>query len=312
MHIFEHLDDVRGRIASSVVTIGNFDGVHRGHRALLGTTCDLARQQDATSCALTFWPHPRSVLEGGAPPLICTLAQKKAWIAETGIDALCIQPFDRDFAALEPETFLELIIDAFSARHLVLGHDFRFGRGGAGTFELAATFAARHGVDVTRIDEIRLGDEVVSSTSIREALLAGNVQRAWELLGRPWQVWGTHTAGAGRGRTLGYPTINLATDNELIVPDGVYGGRMILADGSRHVAAISVGTNPTFGNEPRHIEAFLFDCEDPDTQGELRLEFFTYVRAQVVFEDAARLIQQIEADTSIIRAQAEEQDWLSR
>lgn len=311
MKIYRGLASIpAGSLKNACVTVGNFDGVHRGHRALLGQTRDLANRYAGDACALTFWPHPRSIVSSNVPPLISTLPQREAWIAETGIDALIVQPFDLDFAATSPEDFLRLLKASLAPRHLILGHDFKFGKGGRGTAELAKTMADDLGFEVTEFEQVYLNESVVSSSHVREALLAGDVRKAHDYLGRPWQVWGHSQPGAGRGRTLGFPTVNFATENDLLVPDGVYGGRLHLADGSQWVAAISVGTNPTFGTEPRHLEAFILDCESPNVAGELRLDVISYVRTQVTYGHAAKLIEQIAADVDVIREQALRERWL--
>lgn len=150
----------------------------------------------------------------------------------------------------------------------------------------------------------------VSSSYVRRLLHEGDLETTRAFLGRPWQITGSVVPGAGRGKTLGYPTVNIDTDNDLLIPDGVYGGRIHMEDGTCRTAAISVGTNPTFGEEPRHAEAFVLDFQDGEIAGEIRLEFWSYVRAQITFTDAARLIKQMEADVDLIRRTAERQGWL--
>lgn len=312
MKIFRNLSGVpTGAVTNACVTIGNFDGVHRGHRALLGQTREAANHSNGTACALTFWPHPRTVVSAKAPPLVCTLKQREVWVAETGIDVLVVQTFDHQFAATKPEDFLSTLVKTLNARRLILGHDFRFGQGGTGSVALARQWAKTLNIEVEEFAQVFLHESVVSSSHVREALAVGDVRKAYEYLGRPWQIWGQATSGAGRGKTLGFPTVNFKTENDLLVPDGVYGGRIRLANGQRLVAAISVGVNPTFGAEPRHVEAYLLDIEHPDVAGDLQLEFLTYLRTQVTYPHAARLIEQIEADVATIREQAEREHWLA-
>lgn len=295
----------------SVVTIGNFDGVHRGHQALLARTVADARELDAAAVAITFWPHPQAVLTGTPPPLIATLEQRLAWIAATGIDIAVVQAFDTAFSQLDPPAFLRLIQQYLRPQRLVLGHDFRFGHRGRGTIDTAREFLQASGIDVDEVGAVTVGDTIVSSSRIRHALAAGDVRFAAKLLGRPWQIWGHATPGAGRGRTLGYPTVNVATQNDLLIRDGVYGGVLARADGSRFVAAVSIGTNPTFGQEPRHAEAFLLDYRSPSVEGSFCLELHSYLRDQIAYSDAAQLIAQIEADVDQIRRQAEAEGWLA-
>lgn len=312
MKIFRNLSAVpAGAVHNGCVTIGNFDGVHRGHRALLGQTREAARQQNGVACAVTFWPHPRAVLSQNAPQLVATLDQREAWIAETGIDVLVVQSFDREFSATPPEQFLQTLVQTLDAKRLILGHDFRFGKGGKGSVQLARQLAPSLKIEVEEFAQVYLHESVVSSSHVREALADGDVRKAHEYLGRPWQIWGQATSGAGRGRTLGFPTVNFKTDNDLLVPDGVYGGRIRLANGQRLVAAISVGINPTFGSEPRHVEAYLLDAEQPNVGGVLQLEFLAYLRAQITYSHAGKLIEQIEGDVANIRELAVREQWLA-
>lgn len=311
MRIFTDLAAIsEGEVRGGCVTVGNFDGVHRGHRALLGRTIELARESQGTACAVTFWPHPRSVVSSSTPLLISTPEQRQRWIEELGVDVLVVQRFDREFAATPPDVFLGELRRRLDARHLVLGQDFHFGRGGRGSVDMARELSGQLGFVVDEFEPVYLNESVVSSSHVRDALAAGDVRKAREYLGRPWQIWGNAVSGAGRGRTLGFPTINFATKNDLLVPDGVYGGRLRLADGTSWVAAVSVGTNPTFGEEPRHVEAFLLDCEAPDVAGDLRLEFMLYVRSQVTYSHAAKLIEQIDADVAVVRDHAQRERWL--
>lgn len=293
------------------LTIGNFDGVHLGHVALLVAVRDAASELGGVAAALTFDPHPQAVLTGRAPAAIMTARQRREALAAKKLGFLIEQPFDTAFSQLDAEDFLHRIADHMPLRCLVLGHDFRFGRGGRGDHALATELGAELGFEVRRIAAEQVGGLPVSSSRIRQHLQRGEVREAAELLGHPWEILGSAVPGAGRGRTLGWPTINLQSDNELIAPDGVYGGRLRLADGRCFVAAISIGTNPTFGQEPRHAEAFLLDYDDGLVEGDLRLELLDYLRGQIAFDEAAHLIAQIEADVGLIRETARREAWLT-
>jgi len=294
------------------LTIGNFDGVHLGHQALLERTRELAHAQELKAAVLTFWPHPQTVLTDTPPQLLSTRAQRQQQIAETGIDLLVVQPFNRDFAETLPYEFLELLHKHLHVRGLILGHDFRFGHRGQGTVALAEEYAAEHDIEVEEFPPFQVRGMVVSSSRIRTLLAQGDVARAFTMLSGPWTIQGRPTSGAGRGRTLGFPTVNLDTDNDLVVADGVYGGRIRVGTGPWYIAAISVGTNPTFGAEPRHVEAFILDYPDAAIEGLVTLEFWHYVRAQVAYTGAEKLIQQMEADVALIRDIAAQQAWLTR
>ncbi len=311
MKVFRNLSDITPTdTPAAAVTIGNFDGVHRGHQALLQRAVETARNHNGTACAMTFDPHPQAVLKNDAPAAIATLEQRTEWIADCGIDCLLIQPFDDDFSKTEPDAFLDAIFGAFGPNALVLGHDFRFGSGGKGTVADALEHARKNNYRVTEMPQVFVDEQVVSSSKIRTALAAGDVRSAGTLLGRPWQIRGVVTSGAGRGKTLGYPTVNIDTANQLIVPDGVYGGRLQFDGHKGAIAAISIGTNPTFGDEPRHAEAFVLDYDGPDISGAVKLELHTYVRTQVKFSDAAKLIAQISADVETIRGTAQREGWM--
>jgi riboflavin kinase/FMN adenylyltransferase len=292
------------------LTAGNFDGVHPGHQALIAATRLAAEQQSGTSVVLTFDPHPEAVIRGRAPEALTTTERRLALLAETGVDHLILQTFDEAFAQTSAEDFLALVAQSFRLTNLLLGYDFRFGKGGRGDLAMARTLAPSLGFVVQQVEAVLVGGEPISSSRIRQVLAAGDVARAAELLGRPWTVEGAVGGGAGRGRTLGFPTANLVTTQPLIVPDGVYGGVALTADGRPWVAAISIGTNPTFGGEPRRLEAFLLDYPDDRVEGPLTVELRVFLRGQVTYPHAAHLIAQIEADVRLIQDTATSERWL--
>jgi riboflavin kinase/FMN adenylyltransferase len=292
----------RGRLRAPVVAIGNFDGVHLGHRRLL----DLARARaDATSGAavvLTFDPHPAKVLAPDlAPPLLTTAARKRELIAALGIDALVLERFDAELAALEPEAFVQRTLAAgLDAREVVVGYDFTYGRGRAGT---TATLAATAGLRVHVVPQVTVDGLAASSTKIRELVLEGNVAGARRLLGRDFDVDGTVVRGAGRGRTIGVPTANVVTDNELLPRPGVYAVRVSIAGGPWRAAAANLGTNPTFGGGRLGLEAHILDHDGADLYGRaLRVAFVARLRAEERFESVDALVRQIHADVARARA----------
>lgn len=292
------------------LTIGNFDGVHLGHRALIDAVRGSAARIGGVSVIMTFSPHPEAVLRGAAPEALTTLDRRLSLLAETGIDHVIVQTFDVAFAAIEAEAFLRGLAVDLGVRRLVLGHDFRYGHGGRGDVELARRLGPELGFEVEQVEAVLEGGEPISSSRIRRVLSIGDVEKAHRLLGRPWRIEGRVSRGAGRGKTLGFPTINLATGQPLIVPDGVYGGVATTSDGGRWVAAISVGTNPTFGDEPRHFEAFLLEYPYDTVSGDCAIELRQWLRGQIAYSHAAPLIAQIEADVRTIREQAATGGWL--
>jgi riboflavin kinase/FMN adenylyltransferase len=311
MKVFSKQEEVRKDLSGKgvVLTLGNFDGVHLGHQHLLRSLVDEAKRISAVSLAMTFDPHPQKILKGESPHQITTLPQKSRFIAETGVDVLWIHPFTEEFSRLSYREFLQYLSETVSLKGFVIGYDLRFGFRGEGDGESLRRWARERGIEVRDVPPWRIGEETVSSRRIREVLKEGNVVKARFFLGRPWQIWGEKGSGAGRGKVLGFPTLNVVTRNDLLVPDGVYGGRTRIG-GKIYISAISVGTNPTFGSEPRHTEIYLLDYTPQEEEREMEVEFWTYVRDQVKFSSASLLIQQMEEDVKGIREQAQRERWL--
>jgi riboflavin kinase/FMN adenylyltransferase len=267
------------------VALGTFDGVHRGHRAVL----DEARAAGRTVTVVTFDPHPR-VTFGNRVELITSLERRLELLAEAGIEETLVVHFDLDFAQLEPEEFADRVLRAIGAEVVVTGEDFRFGRRRRGDPDLLREL----GFDTRVVPNV----EGVSSTTIRELVQAGQVDAAARLLGRPHEVEGIVVAGDARGGTLGFPTANLAVDPQLLVPGyGIYAG---FAAG--HRAAISIGTNPHYGGHERRIESFLLGFAGDLYGRRLVVEVWTRLRDELVFDDEQALIEQIARDVEETRA----------
>lgn len=267
------------------VAIGTFDGVHRGHRAVVEAA--LAAGEEAA--VVTFDPHPRVAL-GNQVPLLSTLERRLELLAAIGVAEALVVPFDLELAALEPEAFAELVLRRIGARTVVAGPDFRFGRarrGDAGVLE-------GMGFDVRTVAPV----EGVSSTAIRRLLQEGDVEAAAAQLGRPPEVEGVVVTGEARGGTLGFPTANLAAAPELLVPaHGIYAGAA-----AGHRAAISIGTNPHYGGEERRIEAFLLDFEGDLYGRRLVVELWERLRDERAFASEGELVEQIARDVEAARA----------
>ncbi len=293
-------------LRSPVVAIGNFDGVHRGHRFLFDEARRLAGAGGGQSAVLSFDPHPARVLAPAyAPPLITTLERKLELIAEAGIEAAVVQPFDSAFAARSPAQFIdELVVGGLGAAHVVVGYDFTFGAQRAGTVERLKA-DGRFGVTV--VPAVTVDGLVCSSTKVREFVVEGRMDGAALILGRVHEVEGEVVRGDGRGRQIGVPTANLKPSTELVPKNGVYAGwcevRSGAAAGRRFGAAINIGTNPTFVAErPVVIEAHLLDC-DLDLYGAtLRLGFVERLRAEERFASVDALVAQIKKDVERARA----------
>jgi riboflavin kinase/FMN adenylyltransferase len=298
------IEEVPPGTGPSAVTIGFFDGVHLGHRAVIGRTVEAARRDGLASVAVTFDRHPREVFSPGREPrLLTTLERKVELVATTGVDTLLILEFTDEFSRWPAEEFVDRVLTgALAARHVVVGENFTFGFRAAGTVPVLRTLGAERGFEVEGVGLMTIGDRVVASTSIRQALTDGDLAWPQRALGRRFVLDGMVVRGAGRGTGLGWPTANLRTLPRLLLPgEGVYAGRALYRD-TGYRAAINVGTNPTFGQEPVHLEAFLLDF-DGDLVGEpLSIEFWARLRDEVRFDTVEALSRQIADDVERTRA----------
>lgn len=302
-------------MGQTVVVIGNFDGVHPGHRALLASA--RATAPELPLVVVTFWPHPVSVLRPGlAPMLLTSLEERVQLLREAGAADVRVIEFTPAFAAQSPEEFVERHLMPLDPAHVVVGANFRFGHRAAGTVsllrELAAGRFAVHGLSL-----VHFGDEETSSSRVRKALVDGDVAHARQHLGRPFRFAGLVRHGDKRGRELGFPTANLAVPPLLACPaDGVYAGwatrlderdayGVRLSDGvepERWPAAISVGTNPTFDGDARRVEAYVLDRTDLELYGApLAVDFVARIRGQIKFSGVDELIAQMHDDVARTR-----------
>ncbi|WP_374969841.1 bifunctional riboflavin kinase/FAD synthetase [Terrabacter sp. BE26] len=308
------LDDIPADLGRTVVTLGNFDGVHRGHREVLSRVVREAAERGAVPVAVTFEPHPIAVLyPERAPAAVMSLEQRLDALASVGLGAVLVIEFTREFAQQTPEEFVRVtFVEALDACAVVVGKDTRFGVRNSGDVETLRELGTAHGFEVIALDDIGDSPEQGarwSSTQLRAELLAGNVGHAAQILGRPHRVTGTVVHGDHRGRELGYPTANLSPDNEGLVPaDGVYAGWLVRldldpADPDRTLpAAISVGTNPTFDGAQRRVEAYVLDRTDLDLYGErVVVEFVSRLRPTLRFESVDALVEQMAEDVARCR-----------
>ncbi len=275
----------------AVVTVGFFDGVHLGHRAVLGRTVDEARARGVVSAAVTFDRHPREVLTPGREPRLLTTVERKArLIEETGIDLLLVLEFTEDFSRWPAEEFISrVLVDGLHAQHCVMGANFTFGHKAAGNVQLLIDAGPSYGFTAERVDLVDIDGRRVSSSSVRDALSRCELGWPETALGRRSVLDGTVVSGAGRGHGLGFPTANLRTWPRLLLPGrGIYAGRAQVGT-ETYVAAISVGTNPTFGVEPLHVESFLLDFDDDVLGQEMAVEFWAYLRDEIRFDTPAEL-----------------------
>lgn len=297
-------EEVPAGFGPSVVTIGVFDGVHLGHRIVVGHAADRARELGVSTVVVTFHPHPQSVVRPDtAMPLLSLPEHRVSLLAAVGADAVLVLPFTKEMSQQPPEDFVADIVHRLRPVAIVVGDDFRFGHKATGDVALLTELGERYGFTVEGLDQ--QGDDTArySSSAARSALLAGDVERAAAVLGRPFAVSGPVIEGAHRGRELGFPTANLACPVDLVVPaDGVYAGWLVRSDGSRLPAAVSVGDTPQFDGTHRLVEAYVLDRDDLELYGEhVRVEFVRRMRGQLVFDSVDALVEQMKADVDAIR-----------
>lgn len=303
-------DDIPDDLGSTVVTLGNFDGVHRGHREVLGRVVAEAAERGAVPVAVTFEPHPIAVLyPDRAPTMITSVEQRLEELEAVGLGATLVIEFTREFAKETPDEFVHAtFVEALHACAVVVGKDTRFGVQNSGDVQTLRELGAKYGFDVIALEDIGEGTRW-SSTQLRAELAAGNVGHAAQILGRPHRVSGTVVHGDHRGRELGYPTANLSDRHEGMVPaDGVYAGWLVRRDlepghpDRMLPAAISIGTNPTFEGHVRRVEAYVLDRTDLDLYGEaVAFEFVERLRETLKFDSVDALTEQMADDVERCR-----------
>lgn len=304
VQIWRSLDEVPADLGAAACTIGNFDGMHRGHRHVIARARELADSASVdTVVAVTFDPHPMAVLRPEhAPPTLTTMAERLPLFESAGADAVLVLPFDAEMASWSPEEFVtRVLVDTLHARVVVVGANFRFGNRAAGDVALLRELGPRLGFAVEGV-VLDGGPQVWSSTYIRNCLAAGDVEGAAEALGRPFAVRGVVQRGDQRGRELGFPTANLPNRGAAATPaDGVYAGWLTRLDtAERFPAAISVGTNPTFsGERERRVEAYVLDRSDLELYGvDVEVAFVAHLRGMRAFAGVDELITAMNQDVA--------------
>lgn len=296
-HVYQ-LEDLTINTQGSVVTIGVFDGMHRGHRQLIQNLVDEAHERGLLAGVMTFHPHPDEVLRGEVGRYyLTTVDERAALLAALGVDYLVTHPFNREVMQIQAADFVNRLVRHMNLRSLWVGADFALGYKRQGNVAFLTEQGLHHQFDVRAIDLVDTsGGQIVSSTLIRQALLRADLPTAQQLLGRRYSIGGEVIHGKKRGRQLGYPTANIAVpDGKLIPANGVYAGWAVLS-GERFMAATNVGYSPTFGNDAVTVEAFLLDF-DRDIYGEtLTFEFEAYLRPEMKFDGLDALIVQMRAD----------------
>ena len=298
MNIVHFPDDPPPRWNQTVVALGNFDGLHRGHMKIIDRVRRRAGERGGTPAAMTLDPHPPRVLRPDkAPQLLMTKAQKLEALARSGMQGVSVVRFTRELSLWDPEMFVRtVLVEWLHVSEVWVGANFLFGHDRAGTFTVLRSLGVRYGFRAEKIDPVRYKDFVVSSTRIRRLVSEGRVDEAAALLGHHYFIDGTVARGAGRGRELGFPTANLQTANELIPPAGVYATTATI-DGIVHPSITNIGMRPTFGDVDRPvIETHIFDLDRDLYDRQIRLSYVQRLRDERPFPDVDALRTQIEAD----------------
>jgi riboflavin kinase / FMN adenylyltransferase len=310
MQRWHGLGDVPARWGRSVVTIGEFDGVHRGHQWIISHATAAASELGLPVVVVTFDPHPDEVIRPGShPPLLSTASRRSQLLSGLGVDAVCVLPFTLEFSRLGPDEFVRtVLVERLHAARVVVGDDFRFGHKAAGDVALLVELGEKYDFSAEGVPLLAENGVKISSTGIRAMLAAGDVAGAAHDLGRPHRVEGVVVRGHQRGRSLGFPTANLETLPHTAIPaDGVYAGWLssLDSDGApahRWPAAISVGTNPTFDGRQRTVEAYALDRDDLDLYGtHVAVDFIARLRATLKFGSVEELVAQMHVDVDDAR-----------
>ncbi len=301
MEILNFNEAPQGFLRASSVTIGNFDGVHIGHRAIIKQVLEFAAEHNVPSVVMTFDPHPREVIyKGQEVPAIVTFSERARLIGELGVDYLVKVDFTPEFASCEAEWFVEEVVYKLSPSLMVVGHDFRFGKGRKGDAELLEKAGRRYGFSVVSVPAIKVLGKPVSSTRIRGLVQAGEMGRAHLLLGEPFNIRGKVIPGHGRGKDLGFATANLSWENRLVPPDGVYAA-VACWDGNRCPAVVNIGANPTFNDQVVSIEAHIMGYSGDLYEREIRVALYQRLRGEIKFDSPEALSRQIKKDVQNTR-----------
>lgn len=287
----------------AAVAIGNFDGVHLGHRALIARAKELAAANDALAVALTFDPHPNAVVGRGCPPMLSSLERRLELLEAAGLDAVVVEPFTMNLANLAPHAFVDdVLLLALRARAIVVGYDFTYGQARGGSTESLRAHGARAGVEVSVVDAVQIDNEVASSTKIRGYLKDGNVAAAARLLGRSWDIDGTVVHGAKRGRAIGIPTANIQPASDLVIAPGIYAVTLAREGGPAMPAVASLGRNPTFVEQGGLVlEVHVLDWEGDLYDQRVRTTFVSRIRDELKFDGVDALLAQIRQDIAVAR-----------
>lgn len=296
MKILE-INDLDPALTQSVITIGSFDGIHLGHKKLMEITRDSALKLNLPSVVLTFHPHPLKVLHPGKQVHLITTFEKKAELIKAiGIDYLIYITFTPEFASMMPENFIEnVIVKKLNPVRVIVGHDFGFGIGKSGNIELLDKMGKKLDFELVVVGPVKMDNKIVSSTLIRRLVLSGRVCAVKKYLGRHYSVHGKVVTGSGRGKKLGFPTANIIPQEELFPDDGVYATAVKIGN-EFHDSVTNVGSNPTFNEETRRIETYIFNFDNDLYAKEIEVFFIARIRPEIKFENTGQLESRIKRD----------------
>lgn len=289
----------------AAIAIGNFDGVHAGHRALIARARELAAAHGARTVVLTFDPHPSALLAPAqAPRMLTSIKRRLELLAEAGVEAVVVEPFTRELAAVAADAFIDdIVVDALQARAIIVGYNFRYGQARAGTIDSLRAHGEAGGIEVAIVPPVTVDGEIAASTKVRGYLAAGDLAAAERILGRRWDIDGIVEHGAQRGRAIGIPTANIATDIELPIAPGIYAVTLAAERGPALPAVASLGTNPTFVADGRLVlEVHVLDWSGDLYDHRVRTTFVARLRDELKFDSVEALLVQIRRDIDQARA----------
>lgn len=295
MNIIHSLKNFSQSDRQTAIAIGNFDGVHLGHRKILNFLDEQARKNNLTSLILTFWPHPGKITNKGQIRLIQTLAQRLEKISQFRVHTVLILPFTKALADLSAQDFISsIVVDTLKAHIIIVGENFRFGKDRKGSIKTLRSLVARGNFSVHSMPSVFRDDMMVSSSKIRQYIVKGKIRRANDFLGEPFEVEGRVIKGKSRGTNLGFPTANISTENE-IIPLGVFITKALF-DGKTYPSLTNVGTSPTFGKKDSHIETHIINFRHDLYGNRIKIQFVDKIRDEIKFDTPEKLSEQIHKD----------------
>ncbi|MHB1680662.1 MAG: bifunctional riboflavin kinase/FAD synthetase [bacterium] len=295
-----NINDLNFNFQNSVLTIGSFDGIHLGHVKLMELAKESAAKLNSKSIVLTFYPHPMKALRPESKiHLITTFEKKVELIAKLGIDYLIYIPFSKEFAKMPPETFIKKIIyEKLKPLKIIIGQDFGFGNGKTGNIEVLGRYSKEFGFELSVISPVKIGDDIISSTLIRQLILKGEISKVKTYLGRYYSVRGKVVKGSSRGKSIGFPTANIIPEEELFPKDGVYAS-FVKINGVNYKAITNIGSNPTFNDDLRRIESLIFNFSGDIYDNEIEVYFVERLRDEIKFDSVNALQEKIKEDIEL-------------